>query len=161
MSKKESENILQELYSRFIKPWCFSFGWHFISMIILTGGAGVIMSIVNYYVRGTDSWNILENIISYSLALVIPSAASILQTFNKTTKKVSLIEFTISIFIVIPIILSILSYFFSLYFLPLICMLLSWIAWVIANYENTDLNDDSFEEKIKKEITKNHAQDWN
>ena len=161
MSKKESENILKELYSRFIKPWCFSFGWHFISMIILTGGAGVIMSIVNYYVRGTDSWNILENIISYSLALVIPSAASILQTFNKTTKKVSLIEFTISIFIVIPIILSILSYFFSLYFLPLICMLLSWIAWVIANYENTDLNDDSFEEKIKKEITKNHAQDWN
>ena len=161
MGKTESKNILKELYSRFIKPWCFSFGWHFIWMIILTGGSGVIMSIVNYYVRGTDSWNIPENIISYSLALIIPSAASILQTFNKTTKKVSLIEFTIIIFIVIPIILSILSYCFKLYYLPLICMLLSWITWVIANYENTDLNDDSFEEKIKQEIAKNHAQGWN
>ena len=40
-------------------------------------------------------------------------------------------------------------------------MLLSWITWVIANYENTDLNDDSFEEKIKQEIAKNHAQGWN
>ena len=66
MGKTESKNILKELYDRFTKPWCFSFVWHFICMIIFTGGSGVIMSIVNYYVRGTDCWNIPENIISYS-----------------------------------------------------------------------------------------------
>ena len=161
MSNTKSNNILKELYKRFTKPWCFSFIWHFVFMIILIGGSGVIMSILNYCIRKTDSWNIIENIISYSLALIIPSAVSILQTFNKTTKKVSLIELTLCMFIIAPLIISILSYYFKIYWLPMICMLLSWIAWVIANYENTDLNDDSFEEKIKQDTANNHGKGWN
>lgn len=153
-------NIVEELWHRLCKPWCTSFTLHFVLMVVIIGGLGIILSVFDYFMRDSQAWNITENIISYSLALVIPSTIPILQSSNKTNKKVSLIEVTIFFFILIPLGISIVSYVFRLSILPIICMVISWCVWIIANYENGDLNDSSFEEKIKKE-TRKHGKDWN
>ena len=162
MSNKANSNemnICKELWYRLRKPWCMSFTLHFVLMVVVIGGLGIILSVFNYFMGDSSSWSITENIISYSLALAIPSTIPILQSTNRTNKKVSLIEVTIFFFILIPLALSIISYIFKSYILPIVCMAISWCVWVIANYENEDLNDSSFEEKIKKEIEQ-HGKDW-
>ena len=152
--------IWTELLNRFRKPWCSSFTSHFVIMVVLVGGMGIILSIFNFFLRGTSWWSIVENIVSYSLALAIPSSIPILQSTHKTNKKVSLIEITIGFCIIVPIAISIISYLFQLWAPPIICMLLSWCIWVIANCDNRDLNDQSFDEKIKNGIDK-HGTGWN
>ena len=158
---ENKETVFDELLFRFRKPWCMSFTLHFILMIIIVGGLGIIFSLFNWFFqKDTSTWHIMENIISYSLALVIPSTILIFQSTNDTNKKVSWIEITVFFFILLPIILSIVSYLFECHILPFICMVISWIAWVVANYENANLNDSSYEEVIK-EGKNQHGKDWN
>lgn len=159
-NESDKKNVFGELWYRFKKPWCMSFALHFILMIILVGSTGIFLSLYDCVMGESDSpWVIMENIISYSLALVIPSTVLIFQSTNDTKKKVSWIEITVSFFIIIPIILSIISYRFKSYVLPFICLVISWFAWVVANYENDYLNDSSYEEVIKQGANK-HGKDW-
>lgn len=152
-------NVFAELWFRFRKPWCFSFGWHFFWYIILIGGLGIVLSVIDCIINKKCDWSIEQNIISYSLAMVIPAASTIMKTFSKTNNKVSLIDVCSMLFIVIPIALSILSYVFRNTTCTICCMIIAWIAWIIANYDNVNLNDKSFDEKIKQE-TNQHGQNW-
>lgn len=160
-SNPDDKNIFGEFWYRFRKPWCLSFALHFVLMIILIGGLGIILSILNYYFSDKASgWSIVENIVSYSLALVIPSTIPILQSFNRTSNKVSLLEITIFLFILVPIGISIVAYCFKIWWLPIVGVIVSWCGWIIANYENSSLNDRSFEETIREGANK-HGQNWN
>lgn len=153
------ENVINELWNRFKEPWCFSFGWHFFWYIILIGGLGIVLSIINCYLTKQFDWSIEQNIVSYSLAMVIPAASTIMKTFSKTNNKVGLIDVCSILFIVIPIALSILSYVFKSTLCTICCLVIAWVAWVIANYDNVNLNDKSFDERIKEE-TKKHGEGW-
>ena len=158
-----TKNICVEFYHRFKRPWCFSFSWHFIAYILVIGGAGIILSLVNHYWIKLSSWPIIDNIITYSLALAIPSTTAILQSFNETNKKVSLIEVTNTLFIVLPLVLAIITYLSKSKLWAItcasLCLALAWIAWVLANYDNDKLNDKSFDKNLRENVN-NYEQNW-
>lgn len=155
-----NNSIFGELWSRFKRPWCTSFTIHFVIYIVFIGGLGVIASIFQYVNKQGEVWSIIENAITYSLALAIPSIVPILLSFNDTKNKSSLAQLSPFLCIVLPILLTFISYYYRVGWPAFICVVVSWVVWVISQYDNRSLNDKTFGERIETNARTKHGQNW-
>ena len=154
-------SIFGELWSRFKRPWCTSFTIHFVIYIIFIGGLGVFASFFQYINGKGEVWSITENAITYSLALAIPSIVPILLSFNDTKNKSSLAQISPFFCIVLPILLTFISYYYRICWPAFICVVVSWVVWVISQYDNRSLNDKTYGEDIETNARTKHGQKWN
>ena len=155
MEESAQGNIFTELLNRFVKPWRkWSFVLYFVLIILLFGGMGVIVSIVDG-IKSKTIEGIVSNIMTYSLALLVPACITIiLQLFISAKNKVSLVIIS---FVGVSII-SLVAWTHNIY-VAVGCIVLAWFFWVVANSDNVFLDDKAFEEKIKKEMGQ-HGKDW-
>ncbi len=148
-------NIYSELKGRFLRPWStHSFILYFLIIIILFGGMGVIVSICNAI--NTDNWESVSlNLMTYSLALLVPSCISILLQYLPVAKnKVSLVILIIGILVITSLIA-----FAGNLIIAIICMFFAWFFWVIANSDNTYLDDNAYDNSIKQDLEE-HGKNW-
>lgn len=145
---KNSRNIFIEWFNNLREPWKdYVFTGYFVGFVVLVGLVGVYPSIIEYINNDSDSnhsfWPVIQNILTYSIALAIPAAVSILCSKNKTNKQARII-FTVLLFILLPIALCILEYIYKKYICAFICLFLSWIVWVIGNHGNPQYHDGQY-----------------
>lgn len=150
-----SSNIFKELKERFLKPWKVSFLLYFVFIIVLFGGMGVIVTL--FKAREGRNWDgIPLSIMTYSLALLVPACITLLLQYLPLAKnKVSLVILSI----VILVVTSLMAFYNSLV-MAIICMLLAWFFWIIANSDNEYLDDDAYDRSIKQDLVE-HGKDWN
>lgn len=150
-----STNIFTELKERIIKPWTTSFTLYFILIIVIFGGMGVIATIIESI--SNNDWNGFPlTLMTYSLAILVPAGITIiLRYFLQAKNKVSLVLVCIFGLVVTAL---------CAYVKSIICaslfVILAWLFWVIANADNIELNDNAYNENIKKDL-EGHGKDWN
>lgn len=154
---EEDDNIFQEIWKRFKKPWCISFSLYFAIVIIFFGSAGVWLPILR---DGgiIDVSSFCMNVITYSCALIVPAFVSICLSVWNFKNKVSLVIFITTMLVVVAITIGYTIFGDSLID-AIICFIISLVLWVIANCENEEMNDNKFNESIK-EGTKSVSKDW-
>ena len=151
------KNIFQELWDRFKKPWNISFRLYFIFVIIIFGGLGVILSLI--YCTDNLKLNISSNLMTYSIALLVPACITILlQYLPKAQNKVSLVILIVAALVIEGFIIH-WSYSGAI-IASILSTILAWVFWVIANADEIYMNDQSYDNKIKEDI-KEHAKNWN
>lgn len=155
------DSIFGWLWHKFKKPWCISFTINFLCYTIFIGGLGVFASVFQFLNNKGEWWSITENVITYSLALAIPTIVPILLSFNDTKYKSSLTQISPIICIVLPILLTFFSYYYKISWPAFICLVISWIVWVISQSDNRNLNDKTFEEDIEANARNKHGKNWN
>ena len=158
----EHRNIFSEWFDQFLSPWKhLSFVGFFIGFVIIIGCVGIYSPIYHTIVdENYSSWNIVENILTYSIALIMPACVTlILNSFSRTDQKVSLIVYTILLFVLLPLVLCFVSYLSHNAIPAIICFVLSLIAWVLANHDNSGLLDASYEKNIKTNV-ENNSKGW-
>lgn len=156
MEDMTEPNIYSELKERFLRPWAIlSFKLYFFIIIILFGGMGVIVSI--YKAFRENNWDgIPLNLMSYSLALLVPACIAIFLQYLPTAKnKVSLVILSITVLVVT----SLMAFTENL-IAAVICTLLAWFFWIIANSDNTYLDDNAYDKGIKQDLDE-HGKNWN
>lgn len=154
---ENKNNIFQELWLRLKTPWTTSFLLYFIFVIIIFSGLGVILSLL--YCTDNIKLNISSNLMTYSIALLVPACITILlQFFPKAHNRVSLVILSVAVLVIEGFIIH-WSYSGAI-IASIISTILAWVFWIIANAEEIYLNDQSYDEKIKKDI-KEHAKNWN
>ena len=156
MEDLTESNIYNELKDRFLKPWgILSFKLYFFIIIILFGGMGVIVSIYRAFMEG--NWDgIPLNWMTYSLALLVPACIAILLQYLPSAKnKVSLVILSIAVLVGTS-----LMAFTEKIIVAIICMLLAWFFWIIANSDNTYLDDNAYDKGIKQDLD-GHGKNWN
>jgi hypothetical protein len=150
-------NIFQELWHRLKMPWTISFSLYFIFVIIIFGGLGVILSFL--YCTSNIKLSISSNLMTYSIALLVPACITILlRFFPKANNKVSLVILSVAVLVIEGFIIH-WSYSGAI-IASIISTILAWVFWIIANADEIYLNDQSYDYKIKEDI-KEHAKNWN
>ncbi len=158
----EKISFFEECWNRFKKPWCGSFLTYFIFIIALFSAGGVISSIISRHQEVIKVNSIAANMSTYFLALLLPATIKILLSFFSIINKVSLVIWVV-IIIVFGTLLLYLSYSLkgNIVLIPAaIGVVFSWFFWVIANYDDENLNDTAFDKKIKREIKATHGGGW-
>lgn len=161
-SKKLEIDFFTECWVRFKKPWCNSFSAYFIFIIVLFSAGGVFFALFSSTETNIKIYSIASNMSTYFIALIIPAVIDIFLSFGKLRNKVSFIIYMIVILVLCGILLW-LSNTVNNYFVlipAIIGILLSWFFWVIANSDNDNLSDYSYDQKIKDEIAKTHGGNW-
>ena len=141
-----NDNIIYELLHRIKNPWCWSFTLYFIIVIIIFGGIGVWLPIWKEGQIKVASLAI--NMITYSCALIVPAVVSIMLSMRNYKNKVSLVLFVSLVLLVVAITVGC-SVFAESLLAAIVCLVLSLLFWVIANYDNVELNDGKYNESIK------------
>lgn len=131
--------------------------------VLLIGGIGIWISIyqeANNKVFNYD--NVILNIGTYYLALITTSYIDI-TTNEKIQNKKSLVVYSLILLMLIGGIFSI-----SLFVIPVISIILSILGvvislfiWHLANCENEKFNDESYNQRIRKEARNTHGNSWN
>ncbi|MCI1741549.1 MAG: hypothetical protein LKI18_04110 [Prevotella sp.] len=154
---EEDGNIFQELLGRFKEPWCPSFVMYLILIIIGLGGIGIWLPLLK---DGYSLTSLITNIVSYSCALIAPAMLSIILSIISTKHKVSLALVIIGmvVFVSSAVLYTV---FRNSIVTAMLCALLAIVAWIIANYDNPELNDTKFNisENIKKNSQK-FSKNW-
>lgn len=153
------KNIFMEFWQLFLKPWhSGSFVAYFVIVIVLISGCGVILSLVQSKFA-IDS-NVVSNLFTYSVALLVPIIIRIIQMIMRFDKKVSMI-LTMVVVAILEILLMIWIGFDNTAIMPaIISTIVAWFFWVIVNSDNDYLFDDAFDMILKNDITKKHGQNW-
>lgn len=150
---KKSKTVFHELIYKFKKPWNeLSFALYFIFAIVTFGGVGVIL----LFFRKTDNilLDISQNLLTYSIALLVPALISILtQQYSSFKKKLSLVIIIVTILLIEGIIVYC-CYFLEALWASIISTLLAWFFWVVANSDNIYLKDETFDNDIRKKASK-------
>lgn len=153
---ENKSNIFQELWYRLKTPWTISFSLYFIFVIIIFGGLGVILSLI--YCTEDLKLNMSSNLMTYSIALLVPACITILlQFFPKAHNRVSLVILSVAVLVIEGFIIH-WSYSGAIV-ASILSTILAWIFWIIANADEIYLNDQSYDYKIKEDI-KEHAKNW-
>lgn len=154
----EKINVFQEILYMIKKPWSTGFCLYFGLIIIILNGLGVICAIK--YNRDTLVCSISQNLAIYSIAIFIPSLISVILQliqdliYNKVS--FSIISIAIlagEIYIIPQAYQGCLGY-------AIVATVIAWIYWIIANRDNEFLNDESFDQIIKKGRS-SHGKQWN
>ena len=146
-----------EFYERIKHVAIFSFVLYFLVVVILLGGAGVWIPVVQNCKSGMSSLS--NNMMTYSCSLMAPSAISLLLSFLKYKHKVSLV---LIVFLAALLVFSLVGYSFissNPLGLAIMCVVLSLLFWILANYDNIELDDKKFNENIKKNVDK-YQSNW-
>lgn len=159
MDEEVKKNIFMEFWQLFLKPWhSGSFVAYFVIVIVLISGCGVILSLVQSKFA-IDS-NVVSNLFTYSVALLVPIIIRIIQMIMRFDKKVSMI-LTMVVVAILEILLMIWIGFDNTAIMPaIISTIVAWFFWVIVNSDNDYLFDDAFDMILKNDITKKHGQNW-
>lgn len=156
-----NKTIFEEWWGQFLSPWThLSFTFYFFGFVVAIGGVGIYPSLFRLLSEKGDFWGVSENVITYSIALIMPACVQVLLSVFRTDNKVSLVLCSLLLFCVLPLVITWLSYTFDLPILCFVLLLLSWFVWVVANHDNADLFDETFNEKVRKESKKNHGKKW-
>lgn len=157
----KNKSIINEWWEQFLSPWKHSsFKWYFWGFVVAIGCIGIYPSLYRFILGETTFQEVAENIITYSLALIMPACVPILLSYYKIKQKVSLIVCSLICFVFLPIALVFLTYFFQIPLLVFPLLALAWFSWIVANHDNVDLIDETYNDKIKKETQKNHGANW-
>lgn len=158
----ENQSIFHEWWEQFKSPWrSSSFQWYFWGVVVAIGCVGIYPSIYRLCVDTATFFDVAESIITYSIALIMPSCIPILLSIYKTDKKVSLVVCSILCYVIMPIALAIITYLSDCLIFVLPLLFISWFTWIVANHDNVDLRDETYNDKIKKESRKRHGKNWN
>ena len=147
-------NVFSELKERFLKPWNISFTLYFILIIVCLGGMGVIVALRNG-IFNKDWSGFPLTLMTYSLALLVPSVISIILHYYQANNKVSLVLLCLTC-----VVATSLSTFFASIISASCFVILAWILWVIANADNVELNDNAYNDNIQKDLG-DHGKGWN
>lgn len=155
-------NFFAECWERFKKPWCNSFSAYFIFIIVLFSAGGIFFSMFSNIDAEKRIFSVASNMSTYFIALIIPAVIDIFLSFGQLKNKVSFIIYMIVILVISGILLWLSNSIAnnSVLIPAFIGILLSWFFWVIANSDNDNLNDYSYDKKIKDEVAKNHGGKW-
>lgn len=163
MSNRTLEiDFFAECWERFKKPWCNSFTAYFVFIIVFFSAGGIIFSLFSSLEAEEKISSIASNMSTYFIAIIIPAVINIFLSFFKLRNKVSFIIYMIVILVLSGILLW-LSNTLNMNFVlipAIVGILLSWFFWVIANSDNDNLSDYSFDKKIKDEVERNHGGSW-
>lgn len=159
MDEEVKKNIFKEFWQLFLKPWhSGSFIAYFVIVIVLISGCGVILSLVQS--KFAIDNNVVSNLFTYSVALLVPIIIRIIQMIMCFDKKVSMI-LTMVVVAILEILLMIWIGFDNTAIMPaIISTLVAWFFWVVVNSDNDYLFDDAFDKILKNDITKKHGQNW-
>lgn len=162
-------SAVKEIRDAFTEPWSdFSFVLYFLTMIVGFGGIGIYLSIYQYVNISVDASNIqdlykdaiAQNMMTYSVAILIPAALSIfLHVIIPRSKHIishSIITLSLSI---LNIILICFTFFDGNMLVAIPSTILSWAFWVIANSKNKSLKDNEYYSEIKNSADK-HGEKW-
>lgn len=160
MVEDNKKNIFKEFWQLFLKPWhSGSFIAYFVIVIILISGCGVILPLVQS--KFTINSNVVSNLFTYSVALLVPIVIRIIQMIMRFDKKVSMI-LTMVVVAILEILLMIWIVRKNDAILPaIISTIVAWFFWVVVNSDNNYLFDDNFDNIIKNDVVKKHGHDWN
>lgn len=146
------KTIFHELYERFKEPWCVSFCWYLILFIFIIGGAGVWLPFVKGYEIGI--LGLVDNLITFSIAMIGPSLYSLLLSSSEFDNKPSLNLFVFSI-IVFDIILMIVFYNSSIsWLIGVLNTIIAVLLWIIVNHNNSELIDSKFRDSLNANAKK-------
>ena len=151
------DSIFCELYERIKHVAVFSFVLYFLVVVIVLGGAGVWIPVIQDCNFGMSSLS--NNMMTYSCSLMAPSAISLLLSFLKYKHKVSLV---LIVFLAALLVFLLVGYSFisaNPLGLAIMCVVLSLLFWILANYDNIELDDKKFNENIKKNVDK-YQSNW-
>lgn len=153
-------NIFKVWFSEFRKPWKYINFYGYLIISIFFGGFGVFYTIWSESNANVfNSWKVAESLITYSLAILFPSLIYIYGDDVDDVKGRNI--WTIIVFIAIPTILAILALSLENWYLTISCVLISFIAWVIANHDNKVFSEETFSEHVRNETQNKHCQNWN
>ena len=153
-------NIFKVWFSEFRKPWIYINFYGYLIISIFFGGFGVFYTIWSESNATVfNSWKVAENLITYSLAILFPSLIYIYGDDVDDVKGRNI--WTIIVFIAIPSILAILALSLENWYLTISCVLISFIAWVLANHDNKVFSEETFSDHVRNETQTKHCQNWN
>ena len=157
---EDSKTIFHELIFKFKKPWReLSFVLYFIVVIVLFGGLGVILFFFQEQIDESSTYLCTsQNLLTYSIALLIPAFVSMLaQDLPHSKKKLSLIIISVAE-LVIEGFMVCWCYFSGALLASIISTLLAWFFWIVVNCDNIYLKDETYDNGIRKgasELSKN------
>lgn len=159
MEHPNFSEIFKDLYLRIIEP-CKepSFVLYFIFMVVIFGGIGVFLSLFQYYQEEPLKY-VSQNMMTYAVALSVPAALTIfLHIIPHSDYKVSHIIMILSV-LILQIIAVCFSFWDGHIIVAIVCTIISWIYWILANSCNSSLGDKSYHSQIKKDL-QNHGSKW-
>lgn len=151
------DSIFCEFYERIKHVAAFSFVLYFLGVVVVLGGAGVGIPVIQDCKLGMSSLS--NNMMTYSCSLMAPSAISLLLSFLKYKHKVSMV---LIVFLAALLVFLLVGYSFisaNPLGLAIMCVVLSLLFWILANYDNIELDDKKFNENIKKNVDK-YQSNW-
>lgn len=151
-----SGNVFKELGHRLKKPWCISFTLYFFVVVMFFGSAG--LWIPAFHSKPLDSEDIIVNLITYSCALIAPAIIGIILSVIKSRYKLSLTIICVVILFFVGFLAS-----KQTWWTAILCVVLSLLSWIIANYDNETLKDDYYKTDLDiniKEGAKAASKDW-
>ncbi|OLQ21628.1 hypothetical protein [Tannerella forsythia] len=154
----ERDNIFKELFRMLIQPWSIAFTLYFLFVIVVINGLGVLLCPIIYNKDAILS-NISQNLAIYSLALFAPSLIILIlqlvkdQIHHKPSFTIiSVVLFGAQIYIIPAAYQGKILY-------AVLCTIIAWFYWIIANRDEEYLNDESFDNLIKNG-TEQHGNHW-
>lgn len=154
--EEESKTIFHELLYKFRKPWNeLSFVLYFVIVIVLFGGLGVILFFFQKPIDNSNTYLcISQNLLTYSIALLVPAFVSMLaQYLPHSKKKLSLIIISVAVLVVEGFMVC-WCYFSGALFASIISTFLAWFFWIVVNCDNIYLKDETYDNSVRKGASK-------
>lgn len=147
-----NSNIFKVWYCHFLTPWkLINFYGLFFGVTVFFGGLGIIYSIWQQCHSNLPNWwNVAEEIMSYSLAILFPSIINIYadEDGDRNGKNI----WTPIVFIAVPVFLIIFAFDTKCWIFPIICLFLSLSAWILGNYNNKMFYPDTLEKEVSDNV---------
>ena len=150
------KTVFHELMYKFKKPWTeLSFILYFILIIVLFGGLGVILFFFQEPIDKSNTYLCTsQNLLTYSIALLVPAFVSMLaQGLPNSKKKLSLIIISVTVLVIEGFVVC-WCYFSGALLASIISTLLAWFFWVVVNYDNIYLKDETYDNSVRKGASK-------
>ena len=150
------KTVFHELMYKFKKPWTeLSFILYFILVIVLFGGLGVILFFFQEPIDKSNTYLCTsQNLLTYSIALLVPAFVSMLaQGLPNSKKKLSLIIISVTVLVIEGFVVC-WCYFSGALLASIISTLLAWFFWVVVNYDNIYLKDETYDNSVRKGASK-------
>ena len=150
------KTVFHELMYKFKKPWTeLSFIPYFILVIVLFGGLGVILFFFQEPIDKSNTYLCTsQNLLTYSIALLVPAFVSMLaQGLPNSKKKLSLIIISVTVLVIEGFVVC-WCYFSGALLASIISTLLAWFFWVVVNYDNIYLKDETYDNSVRKGASK-------
>lgn len=154
--EEDFKTIFHELAYKFKKTWTeLSFVLYFIIVIVVFGGLGVILF---FFQEPIDQSNTnSQNLLTYSIALLVPAFVSMLAEYlPKSKKKFSLIIISVAV-LVIEGFMVCWCYFSGALLASIISTLLAWFFWIVVNCDNIYLKDETYDNSVREGASKHLA----